>query len=253
MRTLPDLSCLAQSTWHASVPTGTPVDGVEATTDRAFVYVVADMRDDEDPPGGKWLLLLRHKFPRGAFGVPGGLQDKDDKDQDHPDLSLVATAKREFAEEVLGIEMPKNTTREQKAAVRDFVAMTDLDNLEELRTIRDGANQHAVAWYRMRVQRTSAFERLAAKWNLMFNPDARVDTKRVTFLSTEMHGYAWVSFDAVNEATRNPVLDHWGNLQMRDADGHTLSVRDGVFGVYDSTSNRWTRHPQSFFDQLYAT
>ena len=252
MRALPDLSCLARGTWHASVPTGTPADGVEATTDRAFVYVVADMHVGEGAPHGKWILLLRHKFPRGAFGVPGGLQDQDDKDRDHPDLSLVATAKREFAEEVLGLEKPKNTTREQKAAVRDFVAMTDLDNLEELYKNRDGNDQHTVAWYRMRVQRTSAFERLAAKWNLMFNSIARDDTKRITFLSTEMLGYAWVSFDAVREALRNPVLDRWGNLQVQNPDGHIISVRDGVFGTNDPTAKRWTQHPEWFFDKLIA-
>lgn len=230
MASLPDLSHLVP----VVVPTGSN-RGVYPGRNRAFIYVVADRLGDEESTNDPLLLLVRHNYPaaRNVFGVPGGLQDPDDL-TDAGNLSLRVAAKREFAEEVFGLESD-NTAAQRKEAVTQIIAMSDQNDLEELERTTEtiDGQSHTTGLFRLRVPRTSVFEERVAQWNLAVNPTAGVDVKRITSLSSEMTGYAWVRKSAMEEAWRNgPVLNRWGNLQLRDTAGGTLSVRDMVLLRY---------------------
>ena len=195
-----------------------------------------DKRDASDyAQDDPLLLLVRHNYPgaRNVYGVPGGLQDPDDQTM-YGNPSMRAAAGREFAEEVLGLE-GEFTAGHRKEAFAQFVAMTDHDELEEFAAITTdvgGGSTHTTKLYRMHVPMASVFEERMAKWNLAVNPDARVDVKRITTLSSEMTGYVWLRKSAIVAAVNSPVLDRWGNLQVRDPTGGVLSVRNMVLGQY---------------------
>ena len=100
MASLPDLSRL----FPVVVPTAAGGSAQYPGQNRAFIYVVADVRDPADFSGGHdpLLLLVRHNYPgaRSVYGVPGGLQDPDDL-TDFGNPSMRAAAKREDTKSML--------------------------------------------------------------------------------------------------------------------------------------------------------
>ena len=236
---LPDLSHLAA---HPSVPTGAVTSN---TMSSAYIYVVADMLGDEEDRGSQNdRLLFLYRGDDGSFGVPGG--NRASGDGSGPTARYV-TAKRHFAQMVLGLMVKsmdssseqEKTMKQRTEAMREIMALNDNDRLE---TLQEGSSTHPnpVGRYCLRVQRTSTFEAVLAKWNPSFNPSASVDVKRATRISGRMEGYVWVRESAIAAAVANLTLHHaLDYLQVRDTDGGVLYVRNGVVGNWPETPEEW--------------
>tara|TARA_B110000858_G_scaffold105199_1_gene120305 strand:+ start:8409 stop:9572 length:1164 start_codon:yes stop_codon:yes gene_type:complete len=207
------------------------------TQGRAFLYIVADKVSlSSTTIHEQALLLVKHKYDHGSFGVPGGLEDKGDQlgKLCHQDALLV-TAKREFAEEVLNIE---NGTSVQKEAVADTLSLPGAHFKQLVR-----GSQHMVA-FGVRVDDSFKFEKRVAKYNKNVNPKSSRAEKREVRMSKEMQGYAWVTKSAIENAIRDKTnrLDEYGRLYVEDTTGTLLPVRRYVLGSMEGCEwipNKW--------------
>lgn len=207
------------------------------TQGRAFLYIVADKVSlSSTTIHEQALLLVKHKYDHGSFGVPGGLEDKGDQlgKLCHQDALLV-TAKREFAEEVLNIE---KDTLTQKKAVADTLSLPGAPFKQLVR-----GRQDMVA-FGVRVDDSFKFEKRVANYNKNVNPKSSRAEKRKVQMSKETHGYAWVTKSAIENAIRDKRnrLDKYGRLYVKDTTGTLLPVRSYVLGSMKGREwipNKW--------------
>lgn len=216
------------------------------TKRNAFLYIVANQVTLHNHVIAEpALLLLKHTHNHSTFGVPGGQQDANDNNSYRSvEAGLLVTALREFAEEVLAIEGDGARTKQIQACnhMRAHVASDPIETLS--------ATDNMAA-FKMRVPDSFAFETFAARYNRNINPKASRGTKQNTHISKEMSGYAWVTKSAIENAVNakpKPRVDEYGNLLVKDTEGHELPVRNWTLGrVKDGN---WT--PNSILGKIFS-
>ena len=98
----------------------TQIDAPAVSKKRAFLYILADRYVHGNINMKRLVvLLLKHKGKDGKFlcGVPGGRQEQQDAGKNRGIVeTFEVNARREFAEEFLGIEKDQNKQKRAKAS-----------------------------------------------------------------------------------------------------------------------------------------